>query len=315
MSINWRYVMGTVTIVVIVGGTIYAIKKSKDMKKLEGEEITLEQAMAEVEARRLKDMAKENVREEFNEMMDDIHDTAGWNRSFMGDDEYKKHIKYAEADIKVTQEAYVRISEESEDEDLEDDVEDIENDEYIDKHEEVDGELRHDPNSRDAREQFIKMELAEWRPLDDAYQTIRNLFEFPFLPENDGDHDLLTRIIDHRVQFFGFGSKWAKEVTFADVVLYFARQAEFQCGESISHWAEYFLDLNNLSHELPDSEVEDSIEALNNHTYYNVETNTYGLFGLSQHYMDQAVNVAGMNIDTSVTYDIEFNEFLKSYVV
>jgi hypothetical protein len=41
-----KHIFGTITIVAIIGGTIYAIKKSKDAKKSEGEEISLEEAKA-----------------------------------------------------------------------------------------------------------------------------------------------------------------------------------------------------------------------------------------------------------------------------
>lgn len=292
--------MGTTTIVLIIGGTIYAIKKSKDMKKLEEEEISVEEARAEVEARRMAKM-DENA-EEFGEMMEDLRGEADWNKGFMRGEDIVEKLKEAKVTVGPIDVEGVPTSFEVED------MEPVEEEEES----EEDDELRHDPNSTDAREQYIRMELAEWRPLDDTYQTLNNLFDFPFVPHNDGDHDLLTRIIDHRVQFFGFESKWAKEVTFADIILYYARQAEFNCGESVSYWAEYFLSLNELDHRYTNADLDDTIDQLNAHTYYNEHTKTYSLFGLSQDYMEQAVKIANMNVDSWVTYEIEFNEFLKS---
>jgi hypothetical protein len=175
-------------------------------------------------------------------------------------------------------------------------------------------ELRYEPNSKEARSQFIKMELAEWAPLEDAHQTLTNLFNFPFQPHNDGDHDLYTKIIDYRVQFFGFGSRWSKEVTIADIVLYFARKAEFDVGQTVRYWAEYFLSFNEIDFTQPSYEIDERIHELNSHTYFNEERATFGLFGLPRTAMDSAISIANRNIDRSVTYEIEFEEFLKSCI-
>src|SRR5205085_4452626 len=136
-------------------------------------------------------------------------------------------------------------------------------------------------------------------------QTLTNLFNFPFKPQNDGDHDLYTKVIDYRVQFFGFGSRWSKEVTIADVILYFARNAEFNVGESVRYWAEYFLEFNDLDFTQPSYIIDERLNELNSHTYFNEERATFGLFGLSRVAMDSAINIANRNIDRSVTYEIE----------
>lgn len=293
---NLRYILGTVTIVVIIGGTIYAIKKSKDAEKLEGEEITVEEAKAMVARGRVAEA--ESTYEK----------TYGFNP---GDEEDRKVVK-------------VRAVTEECEEDLDEDIEEIIDDsremaEYNasfvnatrDNNEEEE-ELRYEPNSMDARNQFIKMELAEWRPLEDVYQTMMKLFDFPFNPQNDGDDMLRTQIIDYRVQFFGFGSKWSKEVTIADVILHYARSAEFNCGEDLRYWVAYFLDFNELDFTMASHEIDEVLSRLNSHTYFNEERQTFGLFGLTRESMDQAIRIANRNIDRSVTYELEFNEFLKS---
>jgi hypothetical protein len=175
-------------------------------------------------------------------------------------------------------------------------------------------ELRYDPNSRDARNQFIRMELAEWRPLEDNYQTLLRLFDFPFKPQNDGDELMATQVIDYRVRFFGFGSRWCKEVTVADIIMHYSRKAEFNCGENVRYWADYFLEFNELDFTKANHEIDEVLLRLNSHTYFNEERATFGLFGLTRECMDQAIRIANGNVDRSVTYEIEFNEFLKSCV-
>jgi hypothetical protein len=301
-----KYIWGSLTIVTIIGGTIYAIKKSKDQKKVEEESISLEEAKAIVADKKF-------------------------------DKEYAKHfdnqslVEYAKADVEATHDFIEGInkgnkivglkasqitidySEYEDEEETEEEIyEDIEGPQ-ISEHimEEVE-ELRYDPNSKEAREQYIKMELADWVPNEDACQTLNKLFNFPFVPQNDGDNILRTQIIDFKVQFFGFGSKWTKEVTIADVILHYARAAEFNCGESVKYWAEYFLEYNDLYHGYSSNTIDESLRALNAHTYFNEERATFGLFGLTRESMESAIKTANRNIDRSVTYEIEFNEFLKS---
>ena len=296
--------MGTVTIVVIIGGTIYAIKKSKDVKKAEGEEISLEEARKIVADR-----------EDKNEGFDKEYST-------YFEEPLKSTIEvYSKADIEATR----RMIEDLEEEAPYDEEEYVDEDKFDEQYEalieniesqnrEGDEELRYEPNSREARNQYIKMELAEWAPLEDSYQILKNLFDVPFIPNNDGDYDLKTRLVDYRAQFFGVTSRWTQDISYADIILYYARQTEFNCGDSVKYWGDYFLSFNAFDINTPSRVVDDIVAHLNNHVYFNEERQTFGLFGLTRGYMDQAIRIANGNIDSSVTYDIEFNEFLKSCI-
>lgn len=313
MSPKLRYILGTVTIVTIIGGTIYAIKKAKDAEKAEGEEITVEEAKAMVE----RDRAKKEVN------IDSLDRT---RRKFVlngGDlDELEESMddEFDDINLHDAEEPYRHIAQETSDlEEHEEPDEDYNFYEGVDFKQplaetmtEEDKELRYDPNSIDARNQYMKMELAEWVPLEDTYQTMLKLFDFPFEPQNDGDADLFTKLIDYRVQFFGFNSRWVKKVSFADVILHFARSAVFNQGEDMRYWVDYFFDFNEFGEEMTSREMDDLLSALNNHVYFNERKQTFGLFGLTQHYMNQAIKIANRNVDHSVTYEIEFNEFLKS---
>lgn len=320
-----RTVMGTVTIIAIVGGTIYAIKKAKDSDKIKGEEISLDEAKAIVGAR------KNNPQEVYRNAQKCVNDFDSVYPTYFED---KTVETYSKADIEATRKLLEELTEGEMDEVIDDsremasynssfirsddakapyaeeEYEEEENTEI--ENIEGDGELRYEPSSREARNQFIKMELAEWVPLEDSYQILQSLFEFPFVPQNDGDYDLKTKAIDYRVQFFGFGSRWNQEISMADIILYYARQAEFNCGESVRYWAEYFLEFNAFDIHTPSRVVDDILKNLNAHTYFNEERATFGLFGLTRESMNQAITIANRNIDRSVTYEIEFNEFLKS---
>ena len=170
--------------------------------------------------------------------------------------------------------------------------------------------LRFEPSSDAAKHQFIRMELAEWEPSDDVYRIMLQLFEFPFIPRNPGDEMLRTRIVDYKVQFFGFGSKWSKEISFADVLFYYGRQAEFNCGETVREWVDTFCLNMGMEWNSTSEEMDLVINRLNSHSYFNDQRQTFGLFGLTREQMDSAIKTSNRNFDKSVTYDVEFNEFL-----
>lgn len=320
MTDKTRQVLGYTTIALIIGGTVYAVIAHKKQQKIEEQTISVEDARWEVEEYRA---AREGINEEeMVEIIDDIRDTANWNRGFLQDGDLydtdgEDHIEFVDTD----EDSEEPIGSAIYDDHLSKD--DLEAPDFTYDHisftvplietmTEEDKVLRYEPSSNDARNQFIKMELAEWVPMEDSYSVMLSLFTFPFRPANDGDWDLKTRIIDYRVQFFGFDSRWSKEVTYADVILHYARESVFNVGEDMRYWVNYFLDYTDFDVRQSSHRVDLVLDKLNNHTYHNKARDTFGLFGLSKESFKGAIDVASRNIDNSVTYEIEFNEFLKA---
>lgn len=316
MSPKWNYILGATTIVVIIGGTIYAIKKSRDIEKAEEEAITLEEAAiivarergehedihfkADIEVinnepkpiKAIKRSEMENLPEEDFDESDLSDDDIGEDEP-MYEDPKKPYIPRENHTVEPLKDFWWY-------------------EEGIDPKE--DKELRHDPNSIEAKHQFIRMELADWDHEQDVYRIMLQLFEFPFIPTTDGDELLRTQIIDYKVQFFGFGSKWCREVSYADIIFHYARSAAYNCGEHLPYWVEYFLSFIEIEAESEEEHFDTMLMRLNSHSYFNEERQTYGLFGLTRESHDQAIRIANMNLDRSVTYEIEFNEFLKSCI-
>lgn len=312
---KWKYIFGVVTITTIIGGTVYVIIKSKQAKEAEEDAITLKEARELVEERNSQPGYESNK----------IKIQKGSD----GDDELIFQVPIQEIEetgvrkIQGIRPSMLVMDEEDDEEEEYDDIDELVEgpsieplkdfmyyEDDIDPKE--DKTLRYDPNSVDAKHQFIRMELADWEPNHDVYRIMLQLFEFPFVPTTDGDEMLRTQVIDYKVQFFGFNSRWNKEVSFADIVFHYARGAEFNCGESVQYWVEYFLDFNEFAWDSTSQEVDTLLMRLNSHSYFNQERQTFGLFGLTRESMDQAIKIANRNIDRSVTYEIEFNEFLKS---
>lgn len=317
---NTKHILGTVTIIAIVGGTIYAIKKSKDLQKAEGEEISLEEARYIVAKERTGvTVGPINIDgtptsfevTDMEEVIDECREVADYNRSFMGNKPAEENPGYGRIIKGLGYDTHSDDIEEDEEEEMLPDPEIMEYNKIDRAGDEEENVLRHEPNSVEALNQFRRMELAEWTVNEDNYQTMSMLFDFPFEPKNNGDEMLLTQIIDYRAQFFGLGSRWVKQISYADVILHFARKAVFNCDETIGYWVNYFLEFNNLFHAYSSQAIDEEIESLNSHTYFNEERATFGLFGLTRESMDQAIRIADRNYG-SVTYEIEFNEFLKS---
>lgn len=317
-----RYIVGTVTIIGLLGFTAYAIKKYKDEQKADEEGMTVAEAMAEVQAHKNKlheeyaEGTDSNVIH-FKSPLDPVASPDSDGEDIEGDEgiapgAYDNGKKFDIEDEEDDDEYF-----DEDDEEFDEDEEEIapQDDDTIPFSEyitEEDKELKYEPSSLDAKAQFINMELAEWARIEDPHKTMLKLFDFEFTPKNDGDWDLKTKIIDYKVQFFGFGSRWTQIITFADVILYFARLANYNVDESVRYWVDYFLDFNELHHTTPSHRIDELLDQLNSHTYFNEKEQTFGLFGLTRNSMDQAIKIANGNIDKSVTYEIEFNEFLKS---
>lgn len=321
MSAKWRYIFGTTTIVLIVGGTIYAIKKSKDAEKEAEQAISLEEARDIVESRKEEKEDSEEIhftrKIEIVEESDDligqpyVSKIQGLKPSeIYYDEELDVEYEISNDDEDPLNDKYEYLTEATPGPTIEPLIDFSYIEDGIDPKE--DKTLRFEPSSIEAKNQFIRMELADWEPNHDVYQIMLQLFDFAFIPTNDGDEIMRTQIIDYKSRFFGLGSKWNREVSYADVVLHYARSAEFDCGETVQYWVEYFLDFNEFTWGTTSQQVDTLLMRLNSHSYFNQERQTFGLFGLTRESMDQAIRIANGNIDRSVTYDIEFNEFLKS---
>ena len=303
MGKKLNYTIGAATLLVLVGGTVYVVRKSIKAR-LDGEEIiSSEEAVLEVQARKVRMEEFAMTTDEMDELVDDCRDEVDYNLSYL-----RPNMEHDDEDEEELDEQAAS----DEGHGFYDDVNfDVPLKDYMTEEDKV---LRHEPNSMEALQQYMKMELAEWVPMEETYQTLLKLFNFPFVPQNDGDHLLMTKIIDYRVQFFGFNSRWVKEVSFAEIILYFAKSIDYNVGGGVRQWVGHILNYNDLDHLATSGKIDGVLERLNSHTYFNEHTGTYGLFGLNEQYINSAIEIAQRNVDKSLTYEIEFNELLKSFL-
>lgn len=288
---NKNKIMGAITISLIVGGAIYCIKKYRDSLDEEGP-ITVDDARALWEKRKAElATSTQEVGEalgveqsEIEELVEEARDEASWNTGVEEpNDEYDY---YDDVDWNTPLADYIT---------------------------EEDRTLRFEADSIQARDQFIKMELAGLLPGQQEYQIMKRLFEFQFEPLNDGDEILYSQLADYRSEFFGEHSRWNDNITIGDIITYFARRIDYNVGGGDTSWIIHILEHIGVS-ELDSSEkIGSVISDLNKHVYENNHKDTYGLFGLHFDDVYAAEEMAGKTVDGQLTYDIEFNTFLNTF--
>lgn len=142
-------------------------------------------------------------------------------------------------------------------------------------------ELRHDPNSVEALEQFKQMKLAEFDSVSSARTALMDLFEIPYEPSCELDAELGNNLINQREDFFGVGSIHNEAITVADLLLYFAEKLTFEVDGDVVSWVSTFL--NNIGYfniSGRKSSIYATISNLQKH--FLVFDGRWGIFGLGE---------------------------------
>lgn len=144
--------------------------------------------------------------------------------------------------------------------------------------------LKYPINSPEALEQFKDMELADFTNRNDKTRLIvMQLFDEPYAPSSEEDDSITSRVMDHRVEFFGDESMWSEECTYADVIMDFARMGSEDLGIPVTDIVK--LIVGNLQIDDPNDtdQIKNSLDDLDNGSLVldrNGRT-LFGLFGLS----------------------------------
>lgn len=334
---NRKQVMGIITVSLIVGGTIYFIKKHIDSQDVE-RPITVEEAREIMNAKVAEDVTFEEViastievvenssmnGDEIRDLVDEARDEVDFNASFgvynkgvvvstqeMGMDELSELKEDARADAVIASFSEIAASDGNGYDFYDGMSYSVPLIEYIKEEDKV---LRFEPNTIQARDHFIKMQLAELTPGQPEYQIMKRLYDFKFEPLNDGDEVLRSQLIDHRVQFFGPNSVWNEAVSIADIITHYARLTDFELGEGVCEWILHFVGNTDFYELAASVSFQDIIVQMNQHRYQDPRNNTYSIFGLSVGEMDEARDWAQTTMDGEVTYEIEYNTFLKAHL-
>ena len=167
-----------------------------------------------------------------------------------------------------------------------------------------------DPNSQEAQDNYVKMMIAEFDPQGRASYNIRVLYNIIWNPTNHGDRTRMSSIEQQKLEYFGIGSKWAKYVSWGDLVMFYAEKLEYNLGEDVEFWVDNITDHIGISghgHNVLKGKLDD----INNHTYLG-EDGGFGLFGIGEYAIPQLNKQLRSSIEKKVTFEMEYNAFLGS---
>lgn len=164
--------------------------------------------------------------------------------------------------------------------------------------------LRHPINSKEALEQYKSMRLAGLEPM--TYSRIKLLFDYAFYRVRKGDEKVWDRLVEEREHFFTDQSIHLRNITMAELVLYYAEDLDYNLGSGSSYWANKILDNLGVHLVTEHLTVEAIIENVVNHAFMG--TDGYGLFGLSDvSYKKMLSNPQFEQVD----FDMECNAYIE----
>lgn len=209
------------------------------------------------------------------------------------------NIQYAREDYVMTEEMFELIEMDDEEDD---------DDEPIDDEEEVE-ELRFPPNSKEALEQYINMTLAEFQTGEEAFLIFRRLYNHKYRPKNQRDMVIYDYLVQDRVAFFGIDSVHNTEVSFAELLLYFARYCDFDLDGGVNSWGRQFLYNLDLRSNMGEIALDRIIEDVLRHSF--VGHNGYGIFGLKDEEYRHILSEVSNSTVNYMTFTAQYNTFLK----
>lgn len=227
--------------------------------------------------------------------------------------------EYCQDDIAMTEATLVAFTEQTEDEEflfateeeemqiLFDDTDEME-EEIIEDTEEGVVELRFPPNSEEALLQYKEMSLAEFDAMGPAKRALYMLFKVPFHPNNEQDSIVVNHIKETRLDFFSEESVYVNEqVSIAELILYFAKMADYDLDKGIEYWSNQLLFNLDIMPGINQRTLENIIGALVSHTY--IGEMGYGMFGLDDEEYKQVLNFNQLG---GITFLKQYNVFLET---
>lgn len=139
-------------------------------------------------------------------------------------------------------------------------------------------ELRYEPNSQEALEQYKQM-LVRDITNDETKQTLLKLmdYEYKFTP-GTMDENVYLDFIATRVEFFGENSKWAHFVSVAELFLHYAKWLDYDVNGGINKYATILLTNAGLDSMMGEASFQRQVDLLLSHELYT--KHGYGMFGL-----------------------------------
>lgn len=275
--------VGAVTASTIV---FYSYKAYKMYKHIKAEEITAEEVMKVIEERKLKQQAEETA----------------------------KALEEREARKDISVEDY----DEEEDEDIPPIVQSV-YDEYWGEEDDVTYEedeeeeldiLRYEPNSMQAKDQYVMLLLSDFDRYSRDYTLLNRLLQVPFSGDPQVNEILLENIWEIKANFYGPDSVWLDVTSWGDVIIYFADRAMFDLGNTRDYWFGTYMDILGFATEdsVSDQEFDEIVDSLCNNHFYGAN---FGVFGLSREQVLEAGRIDAIEHISQLSIERQYQEYVK----
>lgn len=271
--------VGAVTASTIV---FFSYKAYKMYKHIKAEEITAEEVMKVIEERKLKKEAEETAK-----ALEEREARKDYNVE--DEDEALPIVQYEYEEY--LNGATIGYQEEEEEEEL-----DI---------------LRYEPNSLEAKDQYVMLLLSDFDRYSRDYTLLNKLLQVPFSGDPKVNEIMLENIWEAKAHFYGPDSVWLDVTSWGDVILYFADRAEFDLGfDDKEYWFGVFMDTIGFSTEdsVSDQEFDEIVDSLCNNYFYGAN---FGIFGLSREQVLEAGRIDAIEHISQLSIERQYQEYVK----
>lgn len=173
-------------------------------------------------------------------------------------------------------------------------------------------ELRYEPNTKEALNQYKEMMLAEFDAMGNAKKLMWKLFDIPFHSSNSQDRNIVDYIIDERTRFFGEDCKWNDKVSIADLILHFAKMSSFDIGQGLEFWTNQFIYHIGLRPDMSEVEMNNTIGNLIRHSL--ATDKGYGMFALDNDQYQKMVHGMTVRQDPTPSFTKQYHVFLEYWL-
>ena len=277
---NKKTILSLVGAVTVPTIAFFSYKAYKMYKHIKAEEITAEEVMKVIEERKLKKQAEETAKA-------------------LEEREARKDISVEDYDIEEDALPIVEYEYEYEEEDN-----------YEEDEEEELDILKYEPNSMEAKDQYVMLLLSDFDRYSRDYTLLNRLLQVPFSGDPKVNEIMLENIWEAKAHFYGPDSVWLDVASWGDVAIYFADRAEFDLGYTRDYWFGTFMDTIGFStsDSVSDQEFDEIMDSLCNNYFYGAN---YGLFGLSRDQVLEAGKIDAIEHISQLSIERQYQEYVK----
>lgn len=175
--------------------------------------------------------------------------------------------------------------------------------------------LRHDPDSKEAIDQYKLMIMSDFESDPDIYGALLKTWNETFIPINERDDTVLLHIWEERCRFFGDHSIYTNKATMAEVFIFYANKLSYDYGvDPLYALRSIFFGLD-IDNNTGGTEIGVIMRTLTHHDFVNKD-NMYGMFSLPMDIYETRIKEypqIAFESNEDVGFDMEYNVFCDLY--